>query len=282
MARTALRSVVLPLWRNTAQQNAHEKTPGELVTAADVDCQKFLEAELHRECPDARFLGEELLDEEQLDLSTLHEHEKLWIVDPLDGTKEFATGSAKFAVMIAYAENGVVKGAWIAMPRKTDSGDIVCSVAHAVHGGPACIDGVAFMVKQKPFPHNLKGIVGLKYFPKAVQCNIKAVAEALGGYRPPCSAGVDVVALAMGEVDFWLLYRTLPWDFAAPLLWARQAGLIARRFSGAAVRLGDGASGWLCARNVDEWRRVHAHTLAQTPYEEWRKAVIEEQGNVAI
>src|SRR5579863_6439098 len=75
---------------------------GNPVTTADLEADKALREHLSRAFPDYGWLSEETADNAER-LS----RRRVWIVDPLDGTKEFIKGIAEFVVAIALAEEGV-------------------------------------------------------------------------------------------------------------------------------------------------------------------------------
>ncbi len=77
------------------------KTPDEPVTEADRSANQHIVARIHAEYPDDGILSEESKD----DLSRLNK-ERVWIVDPLDGTKEFIARNGEFSVMIGLAVGG--------------------------------------------------------------------------------------------------------------------------------------------------------------------------------
>lgn len=77
------------------------KGPDNPVTLADTETDTLLKAILLKACPDYGWLSEESADSsERLSRS------RVWIVDPLDGTKEFIAGRPEFVVSIGLAENG--------------------------------------------------------------------------------------------------------------------------------------------------------------------------------
>ena len=77
-----------------------EKAPGDLVSAADVDAEKAIADVIHQAFPNDAILGEEAH-------SAPENSEKLWVVDPIDGTTNFAHQIPHFAISIAYHERGV-------------------------------------------------------------------------------------------------------------------------------------------------------------------------------
>lgn len=266
IAKAAMNNILLPARQQGAAIKAYEKTPGELVTSADLESQKFLKEELGIICPEARFLGEESQEDEGLDLAALEQYQTLWIVDPLDGTASFAAGKMEFAVMLAFAVKGVVEGAWICVPRTAESGDILPSLAWATDEHPAMLDGKPFVSPESPMAERPAGIVGTKYFDPVIGEDLKKRAGEMGSFAGPSSAGVDLLSLAEGQRDYAIYSRTLPWDFAAPLYWAAKARLVARRFSGASVSLKPGLTGLLCTRSARDWLRIHTELVARTSH----------------
>lgn len=99
---------VLPLHRKQALR-VSEKGDGSLLTQADIDCSSFLDEGLRALLPGSLFVSEEGASHDcQGDLA--------WIVDPIDGTRPFATGGVTFAIMVALACRGQVVRAWIYRP----------------------------------------------------------------------------------------------------------------------------------------------------------------------
>ena len=85
----------------------------------DLEAHDFIVGELRRQFPDDGILSEEGRD----DLARLHK-ERVWIVDPLDGTREFSEpGRTDWAVHIALAENGVPTAGAVALPENIGAGD---------------------------------------------------------------------------------------------------------------------------------------------------------------
>lgn len=80
---------------------AETKHGGAPVTAADLEANRFIATELRRSFP-----GDAILAEESTDSVERLRCERVWIVDPLDGTKEFLAGNGEFAVMIGLAVHG--------------------------------------------------------------------------------------------------------------------------------------------------------------------------------
>jgi 3'(2'), 5'-bisphosphate nucleotidase len=110
MARRA-GEVILPYWRaDVAVMTKADESP---VTAADLAAHHLLVAGLQALAPDIHVLSEEDAD---IPLSERATWERWWLVDPLDGTKEFIAGSEEFTVNIALIERGKVVFGVVSMP----------------------------------------------------------------------------------------------------------------------------------------------------------------------
>ena len=94
---------VLPRFRNLSEDDISEKYAGELVTVADERAEAALETGLGALVPGSVVIGEELTarDPEVLDAMDNHDG-PMWIVDPVDGTQNFADGKTCFAMIVAY------------------------------------------------------------------------------------------------------------------------------------------------------------------------------------
>nr|WP_051515829.1 inositol monophosphatase family protein [Candidatus Blastococcus massiliensis] len=178
--------------------------------AGDAAAQQAIGAVLAAERPDDAVLSEEAADDHRR-LSA----RRVWIVDPLDGTREYGEdGRSDWAVHVALWVDGDLATAAVALPALdevllTEPAPMV----PAAHGGPVRIA----VSRTRP--------------PAAAE----AVAAALGGELVPMgSAGYKALAVVRGEVDAYVhaggMYQ---WDSAAPVAVARAAGLATSRLDGA-------------------------------------------------
>lgn len=101
----------LPFWRADVRvTNKADESP---VTAADMAAHHVLEAGLQRLTPDIPILSEEACD---IPLAERQQWQRWWLVDPLDGTKEFIAGSEEFTVNVALIEAGQVVFGLVGVP----------------------------------------------------------------------------------------------------------------------------------------------------------------------
>ena len=103
--------VILPFWRSGVEVTA--KSDDSPVTAADIAAHEVLIAGLKELDPSIHILSEEDAD---IPLSERSQWQRWWLVDPLDGTKEFISGSEEFTVNVALIENGRVVFGVVSMP----------------------------------------------------------------------------------------------------------------------------------------------------------------------
>jgi 3'(2'), 5'-bisphosphate nucleotidase len=189
--------------------------PDVLREAGDRQSHEFLAARLAADRPDDAVLSEEGVDDKER-LSA----DRVWIVDPLDGTREFGeAGRVDWAVHVALWERGELTAGAVALPAQgktlSTREPIVSRTPHADSSSTAALR----MVVSRSRASQL----------------VKDVAALLGAELVPCgSAGAKAATVIAGETDVYLhsggFYE---WDTAAPVAVARAAGLHCSRIDGA-------------------------------------------------
>ncbi|TAL39139.1 MAG: inositol monophosphatase [Alphaproteobacteria bacterium] len=205
---------IMPRFNNLRQADIREKKPGDLVTAADEAAEEALTRLLQEYLPGSLVVGEEAVSKDPAMLGRLKKREPVWIIDPVDGTSNFAKGNPQFGVYVALVQGGVTRYAWAYDP----PGD---RMALAAQGAGARLNGRRITVTIPP--GDMKQLVG--------QCD-GAPAAHFDSVRPLFRELVksgcclhDYMNFLTGRADFvahvdW----TTPWDHAAPDLIAREAG----------------------------------------------------------
>ena len=175
--------------------------------AGDAAANDFIVAALKQQRPDDGLLSEEEKD----NLARLEKH-RVWIVDPVDGTREYGEGRTDWAVHVALAIDGVASVGAVALPGL----DIVLRT-----DAPATVP---------PAPARLRMVVS-RTRPAA---EAVAVAEAIGAELIPMgSAGAKAMAVVRGEADIYLhTGGQYEWDSCAPVAVALAHGLHASRADG--------------------------------------------------
>ena len=109
--------VVLPRFQNLGDGEIDTKTsPTDLVTIADREAEARLTTALTAILPGSVVVGEEAVSADPQVLDAIAGEAPVWIVDPVDGTRNFAAGQTPFCVMVGLAVAGVPVGAWIWRP----------------------------------------------------------------------------------------------------------------------------------------------------------------------
>jgi fructose-1,6-bisphosphatase/inositol monophosphatase family enzyme len=113
LIREVAATVVLPRFRRLDDDDVQVKAPGDLVTVADQEAEVALTAGLTALLPGSLVLGEEAVAADPDVLRRVDDQGAVWIVDPVDGTNNFAAGKTPFAVMVALVRGGEPAASWI-------------------------------------------------------------------------------------------------------------------------------------------------------------------------
>src|ERR1700731_1048544 len=107
---------ILPRFRMLAAEDIREKKPGDPVTIADLEPERRLIRELQAALPGSVALGEESVAADPARLDLLSGAAPVWVIDPIDGTNNFAKGDPRFAVIVAHVVRGVTEAGWLYDP----------------------------------------------------------------------------------------------------------------------------------------------------------------------
>jgi fructose-1,6-bisphosphatase/inositol monophosphatase family enzyme len=237
--------IMLPRFRRLEASDIAEKTPGDFVTIVDRESEDFLSAALTRLLPEARVVGEEAAAADPAILDGLHEG-VAWVIDPLDGTMNFAEGTHPFAIMIALIADGETQAGWILDP-------VNGRMCHAAAGAGAFVDGERIHTRPTAGPRPI-GAIATYFLPSDRQADIEA----------RCSGKIDLVAiprcageqypqLVLGQNDLTLFERSWPWDHLPGGLFLEEAGGRIARPDGTPYRVALPGKGLLAAASPRLW-----------------------------
>jgi fructose-1,6-bisphosphatase/inositol monophosphatase family enzyme len=248
--RDTARALILPRFRALGSGDIREKKPGDPVTIADIETEQALTRLLTGVVPGALVLGEESVAEDTSRLEMLASDAPVWIIDPVDGTSNFAKGLPGFAVIVALAQRGEVEAGWIYDPL----GDIMIS---SRKGEGAWLDDTRLAVSADVPPERITGSAYGRA--KSGERAAKALNESgriRGVHNQGCS-GLEYMALARGINQFSLHSRSLPWDHAAGMLIVRESGGHASFLDGSGydARIIDRPV--LAAASAASWQVIH-------------------------
>ncbi|MFI6231978.1 inositol monophosphatase family protein [Micromonospora sp. NPDC050784] len=253
----AANQVVLPLFRKLDDDDVSEKAPGEVVTVADRRAEELLSAGLRRLRPGSMVVGEEGVADDPGLLRHLRDGGDVWLVDPVDGTANFAAGRRPFALMVALLREGRPTAGWILDPLADTLAAGSADEGTLLNGRP--VDGAGSV----PPLGELRGVAMTRFLPPETRDRVRAGGRRLGELLPgQHCAGREYLDILTGEQQFALFWRTLPWDHAPGTLLVRAAGGVARRFDGADYHPADDGRGLLVAANEQVWAEVHDALLS--------------------
>jgi len=243
--RQVAQDIVLPHYQNLQLSDIKEKYPGDIVTVADRLSEDMLGQELGALIPAAAIVGEEASEHDPSVLEHLAA-DQAWIIDPIDGTGNFAAGKPPFGIIVALSEANETVAAWLYDPLK----DRMC---YAAKGQGAFINDKRMSVSQEPVSKPVAALATSYMTPHYREKLLKA---ADGHYQivdiPRCAAE-QYPRLALGTNHISTFERTLPWDHAAGILFLNEAGGKAARWNGDAYRPADRKTGLLGASSPKLW-----------------------------
>ena len=226
-------------------RNVRLKGRIDLVTETDVAVEAFLCEKLKEVLPEAGFLAEE--SARSLELPSL-----CWVIDPVDGTTNFAHGLPFVGISVALAHEGVPVLGVVNVP-------LLNEMFHAVAGQGAWRNGKQISVSRTD---RLEQSLGAMGFPYDVEGELPNVLARIEAFLPRCrglrrcgAASVDLAWTACGRFELYFENRLMPWDTAAGILLVQEAGGRVTHFDGSPVEL---LRGEVLASNG----RVHDETLA--------------------
>lgn len=245
------RDIILPRYRNLSDGQIIEKAHDDLVTVADREAEEALQEGLGAIDASLAIVGEEAA---HADPSILHALSgDCWIIDPIDGTHNFAHGTAPFGILLAQASGGECRSGWI---YDCLSGRF-CS-AHLGKG--AFVDGVAIrsIATGETPPVAAISVIFLDDVRRqAVNAHIAPHYRVV---ETPRCAAEQYPRLALGQNDVSFFERTLAWDHAAGVLWVNEAGGKVARPDGTPYRVDEHhRTGMIGAATPDLWDGLASH-----------------------
>lgn len=245
LLREVAETVVLPRYRQLAAHDIAEKSPGEVVTCVDRESEARLHAGLARLGIGARIIGEEACAEDPTLLDAVGEG-LVWLVDPLDGTANFASGNGPFGMMVALVDDGDPVASWMLDP-------LSGRMCHAERGLGAWIDGRPVRARGSSRVRPVAAL-GTQFMAPGERARTHRAAERAFTLEPiPRCAAASYPRLVTGGNDMALFQRILPWDQAAGMLFLAEAGGRATHWDGSPYRVGSGKAGVLAASSAALW-----------------------------
>lgn len=238
--REAAEAEILPRFRNLRQGDIREKKPNQLVTDADIEAERLLTRRLTDVMPGG-VVGEEAVEANPGLLTALERPGTVWVIDPVDGTANFAAGNPRFAVVVALVVDGVTIAGWMhdPVPNRT--------VIAVTGEGTWVRNGDRLTVPAEVKLADMCGSVKMK-------CR---VSECVRQVARRGSAAHDYLDLVDGTLHFAHFKKLMPWDHAAGVLMHAEAGGYGAMMGGEAYTPVLHAEGQLLlATDETSWREL--------------------------
>ncbi len=217
--RKAAAVEIMPRFRQLAEHEVDEKSgPHDLVTIADRQAEEHLTASLTRLLPGSAVVGEEAVHADPAVYGALREDAPVWIVDPVDGTRQFVGGDPAFCTLVALAHRGEILASWTFAPALEE-------MSTAVRGQGAYVNGVRIHSGSPDQGADLRVATAHPLYTSEADKRALSRLDVPGVVARPCgSAGLEYLRVARGEMDGLAFTWPSAWDHAAGLLLVAEAG----------------------------------------------------------
>ena len=244
--REAAQAEILPRFRRLAAGDIRAKSgPLDLVTEADEAAERRIAPELSKRFPQALILGEEAAAADPSLLNDMAEAELCFVIDPVDGTANFAAGVPLFGVMVAAIHHGETIAGWIHDPMGDDT-------VIGLRGECAWVqapDGSRHDCRVAP-PRPITGMVGAVswgYMPPERKRRVLPRLALLAGTLNYRCAAHEYRLAATGGAHLLVYNRLMPWDHAAGVLIHAEAGGHSAQLDGTPYSPRKHTGGLVCA-----------------------------------
>lgn len=220
---------ILPHYQSLAAHEIEDKAADDVVTVADHESEEILAAGLARLLPEAAIVGEEAAHADPSLLGKLSDT-LCWIIDPVDGTNNYAQGRPPFGILIALAEAGETIAGWILDP-------LTGRFCHAARGQGAFIGEDRIIARTSGQEPAIAAISLVFADPVRREALRTGIAPHYTLVDIPRCAAEQYPRLVLGQNDVSVFERTHSWDHAAGVLFVNEAGGKAARPDGSPYRV---------------------------------------------
>ena len=258
--RQAAQAEIMPRFRNLGAADVSEKTSAtDLVTQADLLAEHRITAALKERFPAALIVGEEAYDADKSVVPALADAELAFVIDPVDGTFNFAAGLPVFGTILAVTVRGETVAGIIHDP-------VLGDTVTAIKGAGAFLtrqDGQSSKLKvAEPAALNqMVGGISWGYMDEPDRSRTCAnMAKARMTFAFNCSA-YEYWMVASGKLHFIGHSKLMPWDHLAGVLAHQEAGGHTAKFDGTPYRPGEISGGIISAPDRESWQTIRREII---------------------
>ena len=256
LAQAAAEEIMPRFGRLAVSQVRIKTSTFDIVTDADEACERAIARQLRARFPGAVVIGEEAAGRDPGLLDALESADLAFLIDPLDGTRNFASGLPLFGVMAAAVVRGEVVAGVILDPVSGTT-----ALARAQEGA-WMQDRSGARVRMHvadPVPvAEMEGIAGTNFLPPPLKMQVNANLSRLRMTNWFRCAAHEYRLAAAGHCHILFYNRLMPWDHAAGWLLHREAGGYSAHFDGRPYAPSHTSGGLLYAPDRLAWEVVHA------------------------
>lgn len=250
----------MPRFRKLAAGDVEMKGVNDPVTIADKETERHLSERLIDYLPGSVIVGEETFAKDKSIMEHIGREHPVWIIDPIDGTRNFVEGIPEFSTMVALVQNGQPIAGWIHDP---NSGDTVMGEK----GGGVWLRGKKLRLAAAEPGVPTVGLVGARVKKLISDPSVMPKATDVPAFEIGSCAGFDYPRMFVGEATYanattpragYLFYRhTNAWDHAPGYFLHGEAGGYGADWSGKPYDLRNSRGGLLLAPSKELWVRLH-------------------------
>ena len=252
LAQAALSEIMPRFQMLDAGQVRQKSSSFDLVTEADEAAERVISDQLRAAFPGCVIVGEEATSKDPALLEGIAGAELAFIVDPIDGTRNFVAGLPLFGVMLAATLRGEVVLSAIHEPVREDT-------AFALRGEGAWIqrkDGLSTDLRvAEPVPlFQMEGMVSTSFLPEPLRTVVNGNLSSIGLVSNLRCAAHEYRLAAAGHCHLLFYNKLMPWDHAPGWLLHREAGGYSAHFDGSGYRPSHFSGGLICAPDRESWQ----------------------------
>jgi fructose-1,6-bisphosphatase/inositol monophosphatase family enzyme len=255
LLRDVARAEILPRFKHLRAGDVRTKAgPLDPVTVADEAAEQALYAGLKKLFPDDDVIGEEAVAAGTASLDRLAAPGRVWVLDPIDGTANFAAELPLFGVMASLVEADEVLAGFIYDPFGDD-----CAYALAGQGAfLRAADGSERRLRvSAPVPvSQMVGSMSWRFMEEPLRSHVLHRLDRVAAVTDYRCAAHQYRMVAGGHCHVQLFRKLLPWDHAAGVLLHREAGGYGKRFDGSDYRPSNTGGGLLLAPDAASWEAL--------------------------
>ncbi|ETX11087.1 inositol monophosphatase [Marinomonas ushuaiensis DSM 15871] len=268
IVRRAGQDIVMPNFRQLNSEDVETKSSlSDLVTIADKACEVFITKEIQLHFPDWAIVGEEATADDASTTDKIDNTDTCVIIDPIDGTWNYAHGLSDFGIILAVVVKGETRFGLLYDPVNDDwiyanKGDGAffqrTSLEERGQQKIPTQAPLALHIKPEANMERLAGIMSIHAYmgEKQQDFAIKATHFSRINNLPSCPAYRQ---LSLGNFHFSLTYKMLPWDHAAGVLIYTETGGVCRLLDGTEYRPAMLDGEMLAAQSEAQWQAIAEH-----------------------